>query len=584
MLKRNSKLLQKKLYHYLIPSTLMILAMQFGSLADGILTGNMISIEALTASSLVMPILYIIQMPGFAIGVGGSIVVGSYLGKRETEKASKAFSACLFWGVAVSVVLAALAPFISGPLASLYAPPELSELGRQYILIYLLTDPIITIALIISSFMSTDNSPKIASAFFIVSNVVKIASEVLFIKVFDMGMYGAALSTGAGYLVGLVTVIFYIRSDRRMLKFTMNLKGSGSLFKESLKASSSTAMNLFLTAVQLSVANIIIATIVTDPTEQAVFGVLSNFIFGFDLFVGGIHQLIPTICAVCYGEEDYYSLRSVARKLYLLTIGVTAVIMTVLLIDPSIYCKIFGADISGEGYFAIMRIYLISFIPYELNKFSQSYYPTVGKNMPAIITVVLREAVLIIPLSISLLYTMGLKGYALAVVLSETGTLLLTYLFILIYEKKKKLHKYGLYMAPAYDSYDSFDVSLESDIRQSAELSQELVSYSKAHGMNERDAQIVGLAGEEITDNIISFGYNKKRTNTIDVNLKIVNDRMVLRIRDDGVVFDPTKHETEDPDNLGGLALVKRLVNKITYIRVLNLNNTVLEINIQKEN
>jgi len=139
-------------------------------------------------------------------------------------------------------------------------------------------------------------------------------------------------------------------------------------------------------------------------------------------------------------------------------------------------------------------------------------------------------------------------------------------------------------MAPAYDSYDSFDVSLESDIRQSAELSQELVSYSKAHGMNERDAQIVGLAGEEIADNIISFGYNKKRTNTIDVNLKIVNDRMVLRIRDDGVVFDPTKHETVDPDNLGGLALVKRLVNKITYIRVLNLNNTVLEINIQKEN
>ena len=584
MLQRNSKLLQKKLYLYLIPSTLMILAMQFGSLLDGVLIGNMISTEALTASSLVIPILYIIQIPGFAIGVGGSIAVGAYLGRRETDKASKAFSACLVWGVAISVVFAVLAPIISGPLASLYVPSELFNLGKDFIFMYLITDPIITIALLISSFMSTDNSPKTASVFFIISNVVKIGTEVLFIKVFNMGIGGAALSTAAGYFVGFVTFIFYIKSDKRMLKLSFKLKGSGKLFKESVKASSSTAINLILTAVQMSVANIIIANIVTDPTEQAVFGVLANFVFGFDLFVGGMHQLIPTICAVCYGEEDYYSLKTAARRIYLLIIAVTGVIMTVLLIDPSIYCKIFGVDVVGENYFAIMRVYLISFIPYELNKFSQAFYPTVGKNLPAIITVVLREAVLILPLSIALLYTNGLMGYSWAVVISETGTLILTYLFILIYQKKNKLKKYGIFMIPPYDSYDSYDVSLENDIHQSALLSEELVKYSREHGMDERDAQIVALAGEEITDNIISFGYNKNRKNTIDVNLKIVNDKMVLRIRDDGVVFDPTKHLSEEEGQMGGLNLVNHLVNKMSYVRVLNLNNTVLEINIQKEN
>jgi len=584
MLQRNSKLLQRKLYLYLLPSTLMVLAMQFGSLFDGVLIGNMISTEALTASSLVIPILYIIQIPGFAIGVGGSIAVGSYLGKRETDKASKTFSSCMLWGVGISAVFSILAPIISGPLASLYVPSELYSLGKDFIFIYLLTDPIIAIALLVSSFMATDNSPKMASVFFIVSNVVKIGTEVLFIKVFDMGISGAALSTAAGYIIGFVTFIFYIKSNKRMLKFTLKLKGTGKLFKESLKASSSTAINLILTAVQMSVANIIIANIVTDPVEQAVFGILANFVFGFDLFVGGMHQLIPTICAVCYGEEDYYSLKTAARRIYLLIIAVTAVITTVLLVDPSIYCKIFGVDITGDNYFAIMRVYLFSFLPYELNKFSQSYYPTVGRNLPAIITVVLREAVLILPLTISLLYTNGLMGYSWAVVISEAGTLVLTYLFIIIYQKKKKMSKYGLFMIPPYDSHDSYDVSIETDIHQSALLSEELVKYSREHGMNERDAQIVAFAGEEIADNIISYGYNKKRKNTIDVNLKIVNDKMVLRIRDDGVVFDPTKHLSEEEGQMGGLNLVSHLVNKMSYIRVLNLNNTVLEINIQKEN
>ena len=61
-LTRNSKLINRKFITYLIPSILMIFAMQFGSLVDGILIGNYLGPTALSASSLVMPILYIVQI------------------------------------------------------------------------------------------------------------------------------------------------------------------------------------------------------------------------------------------------------------------------------------------------------------------------------------------------------------------------------------------------------------------------------------------------------------------------------------------------------------------------------------------
>ena len=118
MFERNAKLINKKFYQYLIPSILTIFAMQFASLLDGIVVGNLLGGEALTATGLVMPILYIIQMPGFALGVGGSIVVGNLLGKRDLNKANKAFSACLIYGVIISIILVALAPFISLPIAN----------------------------------------------------------------------------------------------------------------------------------------------------------------------------------------------------------------------------------------------------------------------------------------------------------------------------------------------------------------------------------------------------------------------------------------------------------------------------------
>ena len=81
-MERNSKLINKKFIQYLIPSILTIFAMQFTSLLDAILIGNLIGSTALSASSMCVPIIYIVQMPGLALGIGGSIVVGSLLGKR----------------------------------------------------------------------------------------------------------------------------------------------------------------------------------------------------------------------------------------------------------------------------------------------------------------------------------------------------------------------------------------------------------------------------------------------------------------------------------------------------------------------
>ena len=201
----------------------MIFAMQFSSLLDGILIGNLISGEALAATSLVMPVLYVIQAPGFALGVGGSIVVANKLGKRDVEGAKKAFSLSMIIGIAASILFAAIAFLVSSPLAKLFGEASY-DLSYPYILIYLLTDPIITISLLLGSFMAVDNNPRLSSIFFIISNVAKVGLEFIFIKLFNWGMYGAALSTGAGFLIAFIVIPFYIKSNKRTLGFTFKVR------------------------------------------------------------------------------------------------------------------------------------------------------------------------------------------------------------------------------------------------------------------------------------------------------------------------------------------------------------------------
>ncbi len=584
-MQRNAKLINKKFYQYLLPSVLMIFAMQFGSLLDGILIGNMIGSDSLTADSLVMPVLYVIQIPGFALAAGGSIAIANLLGKRNLVAANKVFSACLIWGTAVSAVFAILSPFVARPLAGLFAE-SLVEESYQYILVYMATDPVLMLAMMLATFIATDNNPRLSSIFYILANAVKVGAEILFIKVFSMGAYGAALSTPFGYAVGLVTVIFYARSKKRMLKFTFNLKGAAKEFGAAVKASLPTALTFLLLAVQTFVINVVFSRMITAEVDLIIFGLVSNLIFVFDLFSGGILGLIPNVCGVLHGERDFYSLKSVVSRIYWINIAVTAALTALIMIWPRAYASLFGFKGTGLSLGQveyILRIYLIAAIPLEINKFSTNYYPAIGKNLPAIVAVILREAVFIIPLTLVLLKTNGMFGFALARVVTEVAVIIVTYAFVLIYNAKHKQY-HGLFMLEK-DDVNTFDISVENREENAAVVSKDVVDFALSHGVDNRNAQVVGLACEEMVANIVHYGYKRQAAHFVDVNLKIGAEEMLLRIRDDGMPFDPTKYEYEQDEQYltGGIALIEGLADEMNYMRVLNLNNTVFKIKLGEQ-
>ena len=585
MLERNSKLMTKKMFQYLIPSILMIFAMQFGSLLDGILVGNFIGNDALSASSLVLPVLYVIQLPGFAIGTGGAIVVANLLGKREVSKAKTAFTLSMIIAVGVSLIFTILAFFVSEPLAGLFCPEEFKELGKQYIFGYLLTDPIVGFSLAIACFISVDNNPRLASIMYIVANAAKVGSEFLFITMFtgSAKMLGAALSTGVGYLVGDLLIIIYIKSKKRLLSFSFKFDAPKETLLDSLKASSSTALNLALTAIQLAICSIFVSKLI-DPASVDIllFGVLSNMVFVFDLLLGGVIQVIPNICGVLYGEKDYYGLKKITRLIYLINVIVTSLIIIVLFIFPQFYCQIFGFDASvdPERISLFIRIFIFAFIPYEISKFNQMYYPTIEKNIPAYVTVVCRTLVLMLPLSIILLHTHGLLGYFVGQLIAEIGTVLFTYLFIFIYGRVKKLKKQGIFLIPSSKETDKYDVTVNNDKNNVPLLSEEIENFALKHNVSKRDASMIALGAEEMVSNIIEYGYKIKNHHYyIDVTLKIIEDKMILTIKDDGMVFDPTQYKEDEAEfSTSGILLIRKIVDKISYTRVLNTNNTSIEI------
>jgi anti-sigma regulatory factor (Ser/Thr protein kinase) len=207
-----------------------------------------------------------------------------------------------------------------------------------------------------------------------------------------------------------------------------------------------------------------------------------------------------------------------------------------------------------------------------------NYYPSIEKNLPSLVVVLLRELVIVLPVTLALLFTNGILGYSIAYVITEAGTVVLTYIFILFWNKKTKTH--GIFMFEEGDNIKTFDTTLENQLENASLISEQLTEFARSNGVAERESQIVGLTAEEIVNNIITYGYKHNQKNYIDVGLKIIDDLLVLRIRDDGLPFDPTKYEFDQNENYStsGIELISKLTDKMNYMRVLSMNNTTFEI------
>ena len=71
----------------------------------------------------------------------------------------------------------------------------------------------------------------------------------------------------------------------------------------------------------------------------------------------------------------------------------------------------------------------------------------------------------------------------------------------------------------------------------------------------------------------------------MDISFTIQDDKYILRIRDDGIPFNPLEYtpdgsNEEDGVTLGGIALLRKMMSDFQYMRVLNMNNTVAELQI----
>ena len=90
----------------------------------------------------------------------------------------------------------------------------------------------------------------------------------------------------------------------------------------------------------------------------------------------------------------------------------------------------------------------------------------------------------------------------------------------------------------------------------------------------------INLVLEEALSNIINYSFNDNREHKIRISLSLNRNILTIKIKDDGIHFDPTSHEPPDitlpalkrPVGGLGIFLISKIMDTVHYSRKKDLN------------
>lgn len=576
---RNNRLLNAKLNKYIIPGIMMSLALQLGNIVDTIFVSNLIGVEAMSAVTMSLPVETIVQLTGYCLGVGGSIAVGNMLGKRDKEGASKLFSATFMVTLVVGLLFSICALGVAGPIARLLVSGDgiLTTYTRDYIRISMFGAPVIGIGLMMVSYLGVENHPELASVYLILANVINLILDYIFLKFTPLGITGASLSTVLGFLFAMVVFIAYVRSEKRNISFVRLKAKDFSIIKEAII----TGVPMLVFMATNFIKSLGLNTIIMNQIGEegmAVFTVCDNVLLIVEMLTGGIIGVIPNVAGILFGEKDYVGIRVLCKKMLKYSYMVLAVIFVFIMLFTHQITILFGSGGGelGAQMIQALRIFALCVAPYLWNKFIISYYESIEETAIASFVTFLENAVAVLPATFIGIYIwkqidgIGIDGIAIGFVATE----IITVIAALIFRKIK--HKNStFYIVPDKNPGINLDFSIKSTMEEAGTVNRKIMDFCKKNNVSGNKANLAAVCAEEMTVNIIKFGG--KTSNWIDINLCLEEEICRLRIRDNGINFNPLEYTYDHEEfDIHGIELVKKISKSMDYIRAIDMNNTII--------
>lgn len=419
-----------------VPAIISMVLTSLINVADGFFMGNFIHKDAIAAVNLGLPIIYLFLATGLMVSVGGSVIAGMLMGRKDEKRCRSIFSQTMATCAASCVLLSVVMFFLLRTvLAVLGAEGKVAEYFLQYYTVLLFELPVMTVNASLGMFVRAEGRPQFYMAVTAFTCVLNILLDWLFTAGFGFGVRGIAAASLVSTLLGFAFLLFYFLKKARVFRF-VRFRFDRKVFRDTMLNGLSEFIGELSMCISMAAYNFVIMRRIGVDGVTA-FTVVGYTTYVFSMVVCGFGQGMAPLSSFVYGVKGKLLARNLFTRTVLLVLVAGCATVALVGFGSSLYSRIFVDDVAVQQMIKSgILIFMWSYILCGLNAIASFYFTSIGKAKESAVISSARGLVILLAAIFVLPAILGMNGVWLASPATEILTLAIT-LFYLKKDRKE---------------------------------------------------------------------------------------------------------------------------------------------------
>lgn len=395
-----------------LPMVISMLVNSLYNIVDSFFVAQ-VSEDAMTAISIVYPLQNLANAVGVGFGVGINAAVAYYLGAGNGKAANRSATLGIILSALHGVVLAGMCMLLIRPFISMFTDSEeITAYGLDYFYTVIAFAPVLTLGMAFEKVLQATGKMKTTMFCIAIGAVANIILDPIFISglgaVPAMGVFGAALATGIGQTLSLISYIAVFLLAKIPVRLRLERRGEEKICRKLYFVGIPASLNLALPSFMITVLNAILAAFA--EIYVLILGIyykLQTFIY---FTISGIVQGIRPLISYNLGAGRKDRVIGIFKVTLLLSLGVMVIGTILCLAIPRQLMDIFtDTPQTMEQGAVALRIISAGFIVSAISVVVSGSFEALGKGMPSLIISLLRY-IAILPIALLMSYLFQAAG------------------------------------------------------------------------------------------------------------------------------------------------------------------------------
>ncbi len=387
-----------------LPSVFGMLSIAIYNIADTIFVGQAVGVEAIAGLGVVLPLMLVINNTfGQAVGLGGASIISRTLGAHNYDLAKRVLHNLVFMILCLNVLLFVLVICFLPKLLRIFgADDTILPYALEYAWWALPGSFFMNIFFVFLNIIRAEGNTKFAMICQVLSAVINLVLDPIFIFGFGWGVKGAAIATSISQITSAGLSVWYFRKSKKRvlsLSYTECFKlPEAKIVKETMALGSASFGRQLAHSSTAIVLNNVLA-IYGGTLAIATYGIINRLSMFVNMPIFGVNQGFMPIAGYNYGAKKYERVIKAIKAGVVFSTILCVVAMLLFVIFPRQLIYLFNSDAQLiEMGSKALRIFVLALPVVGCQVIGSGIFQALGKAKSAFFLSILRQMLFLIPL------------------------------------------------------------------------------------------------------------------------------------------------------------------------------------------